>query len=147
MKILTFALILLVGMLTISCAMLNAFLTKPAPPLSDLAIVNIGYGTDPYGCSLPTTQFTLEVAITNKGTADAGPFTVNVDGILQTVSQGLGAGKYLSLTFFHASQAYHTVVIDPENAIQESDKTNNRKTDILPPLPSLPPPCTPTPIP
>lgn len=127
--------------------------TTPAPTatkgpldLPDLVIVGMGITTEKAGCvlSLPI-ALGVSLTIGNTGTADAGLFVVDVNGVRQTVASGLPRGK--SITLWFSGYQYggeSTAVVDVTSQVEESNEENNRRSQILP-LPTPPPICTPTP--
>ena len=97
-------------------------------------------------CLLQGDPFGLRVAVTNSGQAAAGSFTVRAGDAQQTVN-GLAVGETKSVFFAGFSSqpgAAITVVVDPNNAVAESNEQNNSRTEQVP-VPTQPLPCTATP--
>ena len=117
--------------------------------LPDLVVENMLIELETGGaCDFPSTQLGVRVVIANVGSADTGPFVVDVNGSQQTVTSGLGAGESLSLWFAGYAPGFgeNTAFVDATFQIEESDEGNNQLSQVLP-LPTLPLPCTPTPTP
>ena len=79
---------------------------------------------------------TLNVTVTNNGTADVHDLKVSLvmDGILETSNTlSLSAKSVNTTEFVHSAEhlSHHTaeIVLDPDNAIPESDDTNNNVSD------------------
>ena len=125
---------------------------SPAPTatvaaLPDLVIYNVAYDTLPRGCYRNESYTVIGVVIGNDGKGDAPAFTVTVDGIDQVVTQGLAAGKEISLDFSSPSHSYlHDIYIDKANAIVESNKSNNSRVQEQLPVGTHAPRCTETPM-
>lgn len=84
------------------------------------------------------------VEFRNMGTADAGPFVVDVNGAQQTVDEGLAAGQESSVWFAAYTIGEDTVAtVDATLLVDESNEANNSHSKILP-VPTLPVTCTPT---
>ncbi len=91
------------------------------------------------------TPYGLRVVVENVGTADAGPFYVEMNGSFQRVGVGLKAGKYIELQFTGtAPSGRYQATADATNLIAESREDNNSMT-YLAPTPTPPPLCTPMP--
>lgn len=96
-------------------------------------------------CAYSSTQLGVRVWIENTGGADAGPFVVEVNGVSQTIADGLAAGETRSLWF--SGVVYggeNTVLVDATSEVLESNEENNSLSQMLP-IPTLPPTCTPPP--
>jgi hypothetical protein len=120
-------------------------LPTPSGPLPDLAIVGVSIQPEVIGpCSLAPGQLGVRVDIQNIGTAAAGPFAVQVNNQQQMVNQVLAPGQLVSLWFPGFSTGNNVVIVDPAGAIVESNRDNNQFIGSLP-VPTLLPPCTPTP--
>jgi hypothetical protein len=112
--------------------------------LPDLAIayvqITLETGAD---CNYSSTELGTRVVVENIGTADAGPFAVEVNGSQQTVKDGLAAGQTVTLWFEgYAYGGETTVVVDPAAQVAESDEANNTLSQMVP-IPTLPATCTP----
>jgi hypothetical protein len=113
--------------------------------LPDLFVSDIRIELETSGaCEYVTTPLGTRVWITNNGGGNAGTFVVEVNGGQQAVA-GLAAGQTTSLWYVgYASGSPTTVLVDPDNQIQESNRDNNTLSQTLP-IPTLPPTCTPPP--
>ena len=91
---------------------------------------------------------TVTAQVRNQGDADAGPFAVELRDPLGAVQQsvsGLAAGGTLNVSFrrqIHASSVTFTLAVDPLDAVDESDETNNTvqlsvRAQQVPQLPDL----------
>ena len=91
--------------------------------------------------SLPTLK--LRIWMRNAGTANAGPFIVEVGGEQKTIP-GLAAGQYTNIWGFSpsstASYPEYTVKADVTELIAESDENNNILKTFVP-IPTPPPIC------
>jgi WD40 repeat protein len=122
--------------------------TDTTQSLPDLAIkaVSLEIETVPDDeCAAPSGRFWVLIQIDNQGDADAGPFSVQVNGVDQNVPDGLKAGKSVSLWFSEYSP-FTTVQVDSNSQIVENNKTNNRLSQELA-LPTQSPNCVKTPTP
>jgi hypothetical protein len=112
-------------------------------PLPDLAItyaqIDLETGGD---CDYTSTKLGIRVWIENVGSADAGAFVVQVNGIQQMVAEGLAAGQTISVWFEGYASGENTVLVDSTNQVQEISEDNNSFSQRLP-VPTLPPTCTP----
>ena len=119
--------------------------TTAGSGLADLVIVSVTIQLSGGGsCNYTSTQLITNVTISNIGAvAVAGPFVVALNGLDQTVSDGLAAGASMGLTFSNSSYI-SSLMVDATTVVTESDETNNIWTQWVP-IPTLPPPCTPTP--
>lgn len=117
----------------------------PTGDLPDLIISNIAYNGGTPQCDTHPPDLGARVWVQNVGTAVAGPFVIEVNGNQQQTLPGLAAGEETSLVFGGALGSV-TAVADATNLITESNEDNNSFSTILP-IPTLPPPCTPTPTP
>jgi len=105
-----------------------------APPRPDLVVTALSVDPpSPHMRQLVTVRFTIQ----NRGTADAGPFkwqwlsagpTVGFEGM----AGGLAAGASLDVekTYWYGGWAHYTstAIADVDDAVAESDETNNRRT-------------------
>lgn len=147
MKRLTGAALLMVCVLTSNCDIAKKFSTNSLP---DLTIGYVSYQTEPrLGCTAPNAFVVLQVYIINRGEGTAGAFRVAIDGEEQSVSKGLAAGASIALIYRSGNTAamgsVHSITIDPENVIQESDKVNNSQANLMVPVLTMAPDCTVTP--
>jgi len=117
----------------------------PAGELPDLIISNITYNGGTPQCGTHPPDLGARVWVANMGNAPAGSFVVEVNNVWQQTVDGLAAGEEISLVFGGALGPV-TAVADATNLIAESNESNNSFSTILP-VPTLPPPCTPTPTP
>lgn len=120
-------------------------LSNSSGELPDLIISNITYNPGTPQCDTHPPDLGARVWVQNVGDAPAGPFVVEVNGGPQQTVSGLAAGEETSLVFGGVLGSV-TAVADATNLIVESNEANNSFTTILP-IPTLPPPCTPTPTP
>ncbi len=118
----------------------------PLPgPLADLAIAGVRIELETgNACSPPSAQLGIRVDILNTGTGGAGPFVVQVNNQQVVVQNGLAPGQFTTLWVPGYSTGPNTVIIDPGGLIVESNRDNNTFSQPLP-VPTLPPPCNPTP--
>jgi subtilase family serine protease len=86
----------------------------------------------------------VRVWFQNIGSADAGPFVVEVNSAQQTVASGLHAGQTDTLWFPECVYpGENTAFVDAAFQVTESNENNNQLSQLLP-IPTLPPTCTPT---
>jgi photosystem II stability/assembly factor-like uncharacterized protein len=115
------------------------FGTPPVPQsLPDLTIEGISIRLQNPSCLLPGDPLGVGLGIKNIGQAAAGTFTVNVNGLQQTV-ETLGVGETLPLFFPNTTNPV-IAVVDSSGAITESDETNNSRSETVP-VPTPPLPC------
>jgi subtilase family serine protease len=142
MKHLTLIAVLGMCLFITGCDEMTNLLIKP---VADLTIINVSYQTEPPGCVTQQTKTVLSVYIANTGQADAGTFAVEA-GAEKQVIHGLAANEYLDVVFLDDTEgSLHNVIIDRDNAVVESDETNNSKLDLMVPMLTYPAPCTATP--
>jgi subtilase family serine protease len=85
------------------------------------------------------------VQIENIGSANAGPFVVDLNGSRQQVDDGLMAGQSVVLFFSGTtSSGNYEATVDAANQVMESREDNNSLSYIAP-TPTPPPLCTPMP--
>jgi len=115
-------------------------------PLPDLTINSMGITLETGGdCNYTSTQLGVRVWFQNIGSADAGPFVVEVNGAQQTVTSGLHTGQTDTLWFpEYVYFRENTALVDATFQVTESNENNNQLSQVLP-IPTLPPTCTPTP--
>lgn len=112
-------------------------------PLPDLLIKHIRVELETAdACDFSSTELGVRVWIENTGSTDAGPFAVEVNGVQQTVEEGLAAGQTVSLWFQATADGENTVLLDAASQVREADEQNNSLSQRLP-IPTLPPTCTP----
>ncbi|MBX3059612.1 MAG: hypothetical protein KF770_24435 [Anaerolineae bacterium] len=117
----------------------------PTNDLPDLIISDITYNGGTPQCGTHPPDLGARVWVQNVGTAATGSFVVEVNGGQQQTVPGLAAGEETSLVF-GGVLGQVTAVADATNQITESNESNNSFSTILP-IPTQPPPCTPTPTP
>ncbi|MBE7471039.1 MAG: hypothetical protein DPW09_05105 [Anaerolineae bacterium] len=117
--------------------------TPTSLPLPDLVAQSMMVELETNGdCNNTTTQLGVRVEVANIGQANAGPFTVQANGIQQLVD-GLAAGQTTSVWLAGASSGGETTAtIDVLSQVLESNETNNQITQFVS-IPTLPPTCTP----
>lgn len=146
--------LLLMLLLTLNrCSQPGGWLSRPrsgdtpVPPSNqpDLTVTHASIELETGGaCDYESTDLGVRVWLKNAGQGDAGGFTVEVNGLRQDVPAGLPAGERLSLWFSgYIHSAENMIVIDTDGVVNESDETNNSFNQRLP-IPTLPPPCTPS---
>ncbi len=116
--------------------------------LPELVVTDLELLYDPEAvidCLDPAEALDLRLEITNRGPADAGPFTVKVGSWMQDIPSGLAAGERLELDFSVPTPDI-IVWVDVAGQVREIDEGNNRLARFLP-LPDLPTACLPTPTP
>jgi photosystem II stability/assembly factor-like uncharacterized protein len=115
------------------------FGNPPVPqPLPDLTITGMSIRLQNPSCLLPGDPLGVSLGIQNIGQAAAGTFTVNVNGLQQTV-ETLGVGETLPL-FFPNSTNPVTATVDSSGAVTESNENNNSRSEMVP-VPTPPLPC------
>ena len=117
----------------------------PNPCLPDLVVnymrIELETGSD---CNYSSTQLGVRVWTENIGSADAGPFVVDVNGSQQTATSGLASGQTTPLWFVgYVAFGENTAFVDATFQVEESNEDNNQLSQWLP-IPTLPPTCTPT---
>lgn len=113
--------------------------------LPDLIISDITYNGGTPQCGTHPPDLGARVWVQNVGNAPAGPFVIDVNNGNQQTVDGLAVGEEMSLVFGGVLGSV-TAVADATNLVEESDESNNSFSTILP-IPTQPPPCTPTPSP
>jgi hypothetical protein len=81
----------------------------PPPALPDLAFAAVG---------------SSHVVVRNAGTAPTGPFVITITATASYTSPGLAPGALFSITFA-CRPTPRIVILDPANAIAESNEGNN----------------------
>ena len=95
-------------------------------------------------CDFVSTELGVRVVVGNVGSAEAGPFVVDVNGSQQTVTSGLPQGETLSLWFAGYLFGENMAFVDATFQVEESNEENNQLSQLVP-VPTLPPACTATP--
>ena len=122
---------------------------EPRPALAqvyyypDLTVTEMGIELETGGDCNFTPTLGVRVVVKNIGLYSAGPFVVDVNGSQQTVASGLAANATVSLWFSGYVYGKNTAFADATLLVTESNETNNTLSQI-PPIPTLPLPCTPT---
>jgi photosystem II stability/assembly factor-like uncharacterized protein len=112
--------------------------TAPPAQLPDLTIIQMQIELQNTSCLMPGDTMGVRLWIQNNGQVAAGNFTVNVNGVEQTVS-GLGVGETTAV-FFGGYSNPVAAVVDSTNLISESDENNNSRSEMVP-VPTPPLPC------
>jgi len=79
-------------------------------------------------------QWHLQYTVKNKGTANSGPFSIAIldrAGVIKQLFQTTNIAPGSSRTFLHRTgvcEFYRKVVVDPGDAIHESNESNNTLT-------------------
>ena len=118
--------------------------TGSSQPLPDLAIMHAQVELETgSSCEYASTALGVRIWIENLGSADAGPFVVEANGIQQAVAGGLEAGQTVTLWFAgYVPNGENLLLVDATSQIQETREDNNSLSQRLP-VPTLPPTCTP----
>jgi hypothetical protein len=96
-------------------------------------------------CVNAYTPYGIRVQVENIGSADAGPFVVELNSSRQNVDDGLPAGQSVVLFFAGTSpDGNYQAVVDATNQVTESREDNNTLSYIAP-TPTPPALCTPRP--
>jgi len=112
-------------------------------PLPDLAITHAQIELETGGsCDYTSTALGIRVWLENLGSADAGPFVVEGNGIQQMIAEGLAAGQTTTVWFEGYVNGENIVLVDAADEIKEVREDNNSLSQRLP-VPTLPPTCTP----
>ena len=111
--------------------------------LPDLAITHAQIELETGGsCDYTSTALGIRVWLENVGTADAGAFAVEGNGIQQVIAEGLAVGQTTTVWFEGYVNGENIVLVDAADQIQETREDNNSLSQRLP-VPTLPPTCTP----
>ena len=95
-------------------------------------------------CVNAYSPYGIRVQIKNIGSANTGPFFVDLNGILQEVKYGLLVGQSIELHFAGTiSSGQYESIADANNQVVESREENNTFS-FLAPTPTPPPLCAPT---
>jgi hypothetical protein len=132
-------------LLVAACTTAQQTSTPSSTSLPDLVVTQARSSLNPPLCLGSHSRAGSLVNIENVGGTDAGPFVVTVNGVDQTVSEGLAAGANFQL-FFEAQSGWTDiqVTVDSASQVAESDESNN--SYVAPMITLTPPlPCTPTP--
>jgi len=96
------------------------------------------------GCVNAYSPYGIRVQIKNVGAANAGPFFVELNGILQEVHYGLLVGQSIELHFAGTiPSGQYEATVDVTNQVVESREDNNTFS-FHAPTPTPPPLCVPT---
>lgn len=118
----------------------------PAGPGPDLVALSMSATLETGGDCDYVTKLGVRVNFSNNGDTDAGPFVVTVNGVHQNVS-GLLQGESGTLWFNGFNTGLNVLfIVDSAFQVLESNEQNNQLSQ-QPPIPSLPPTCTPAPAP
>ncbi|MEM8862618.1 MAG: PQQ-dependent sugar dehydrogenase, partial [Chloroflexota bacterium] len=94
-----------------------------------------------FSCLDDSFKLGTKVWVSNLGSLPVGPFEIALNGQVYTFENQIIPGDtgdiWLNQSFVD------TIVLDPNNLIEESDETNNVFSDVVP-IPTPPPACTPT---
>lgn len=116
----------------------------PAGPGPDLVALSMSATLETGGDCDYVTKLGVRVKFSNTGDTDAGPFVVTVNGVHQNVG-GLLQGESGTLWFNGFNTGLNILfVVDSAFQVLESNEQNNQLFQ-QPPIPSLPPTCTPAP--
>ncbi len=116
----------------------------PGPPMPDLIPTSMSITLETGGDCDFTPKLGVRVNFSNAGTADAGPFTVSVNGAQQNVGAGLMQGESGTLWFNGYIAGKNTLLVDSSSQIVESNELNNELSQ-TPAIPTPPATCTPIP--
>jgi hypothetical protein len=115
--------------------------------LPDLIVTRAQNSFEPRHCFSSLSRAKIIVFIYNQGLNQSGIFEVSINGEVVSSTEALAPGDEIELQAeFGLNTTQIEVEIDPENAIAESDETNNTFTGVVLTL-TPPAPCTPTPTP
>lgn len=96
-------------------------------------------------CVNAYSRYGIRVLIENTGSANAGPFVVDLNSTRRKVDNGLMAGQTIVLFFAGTTQSgNYEAIVDVTNQVIESREDNNTFSYIAP-TPTPPLLCTPTP--
>lgn len=116
--------------------------TPPNTNLPDLTLGNISISLQPGVDCRVSAQLGLLIEIRNIGPAAAGSFNISVNGTIGTIN-GLPPNQSTQVWVAGYANGPNTIVIDPNNQIQELNRANNTASVTLP-VPTLPANCRPT---
>jgi hypothetical protein len=120
---------------------------SPSTQQPDLVIANMYLEMEGRtgGCMLAYAPYGIRVVVRNTGDADAPPFVVQLNGVAQSVANGLTAGQSVELHFSGTvPSGQYSAFVDPAGQVAERDESNNTQT-FMAPTPTPPPLCTPAP--
>ncbi len=119
---------------------------QPGGALPDLVLTSVRIELETgNSCAYATNQLGVRVDIQNAGSAPAGAFVLQINDQQTLIETGIAPGQIASRWLPGYSTGSNRIIIDPNNAIVESNRDNNRFDAPLP-VPTLPPPCTPLPV-
>jgi hypothetical protein len=118
--------------------------TPQAGLLPDLVIAHAGVTMRGYtgGCVTESAPLVTEVCVENRGAAAAGPFVIQAGDGAQWPVERLAAGEQRCLEG-ESDASGQIVTVDADDAVAESDETNNT---LMVPIPTPPAICTPSPV-
>lgn len=115
--------------------------TPEPQPLPDLTITEMRIELQNTACLDENSTMGVRVWIRNNGNSMSPPFVVRVNGMDQTANR-LGIGES-TILFFPGADNPVTVTLDATSVVQESDETNNTRSEMVaiptPPLPCVTP--------
>ena len=115
----------------------------PAPPpaqlLPDLLFTGVHIELRNTSCFDPADTMGVRVWVKNNGNSIAPQFTVRVNGVDQTTNSYVGIGE-TAVLFFPGYSNPVTAILDPAGLIQESDESNNTRSEMVA-VPTAPLPC------
>ncbi len=114
----------------------------PTGPLPDLVALGMSITLETGGDCDFTPKLGVRVHFSNSGAADAGTFSVHVNGVQQIVGAGLLQGQSGTLWFNGYISGKNTLFVDSFTQVAESNELNNELSQ-TPAVPTLPPTCTP----
>jgi hypothetical protein len=94
-------------------------------------------------CVEAYSHYEIRVSVENLGTANAGPFVVEMNGTQQQVDEGLTAGQVIMLHFGTTPSGQYVATVDASDQVAELEEDNN-SLSYLAPTPTPPLLCTPT---
>jgi len=121
--------------------------TPTAPPRPDLTVNWMKIELETGGsCNYTSTSLGVRTEIANIGSADAGFFILDVNGVQRSIPS-LDAGSNSRHWFIGYNYGQENVaIVDVLQQVTESNENNNELRQMLP-IPTLPPTCTPSPPP
>jgi len=133
-----------VGTPKVYCMTVTPTPTTPQGSLPDLTVVSVAEFAYSPPTSTPVTQgcwqtfsqhtyYGLRVVIQNIGTANAGTFILDLDGVQQTIN-GLAVGQSMTVDYYVNTTSPRTRIatVDSTGLVAESNESNNTYTLIMP---------------